>query len=204
MKINRRCSGSIIDKNWIITAAHCVVGPLRSVRVYHTSEYFTTKLIARVDPQNVFNKDFVKGSKTVSNEENDLALLKTRRPITFNDNIEPVLLASYPMEFGQVGIIAGYGKSESNASKPREGAVRIIDCKYTIGTDLLCSVGAVRAGSGDSGGPLISEGRLHGIITQSCSDVEINKFCVTIYVDVVVNLNWIQNVMDSSIKTQVF
>ncbi|KAJ8711789.1 hypothetical protein PYW08_008743 [Mythimna loreyi] len=174
------CSGSIIDKEWIISAAHC----------FAKHQYRKIKIIRKIDSNehvlgfvskyaNHPKFDITKGSKTA---KYDLALLKTRKPIQLSEFIKPIALARLGA-FGQKGIIAGY------ASKtPLEGAVVVNRCKWAPSDDgLLCSPYWAYAQNGDSGGALTTSNGLVGVISLRVGSE-------TVYVNISLHFDYIQKV----------
>lgn len=192
------CSGSIINNSWIITSAHCIHAKLHTIYVIHST---TTgpKLIAKVDKKHVFqHPDFVPNDTSITNREKDVGLLHLKVPIEFDANIKPIRLMALRPKYGQAGIITGYGQTEVFLNVPREGAVVISRCP-DIGIRTICTRGPVRAGPGDSGGPLIYKGALVGITSAGCTDVRINRMCLTVYASVAANIDWIKHVTNNTI-----
>lgn len=188
------CSGSIINDFWVITAAHCLTGEIRQVGIFHqTAE--GQRIIAKADLQNIhIHPQWRARNKSYNNRGFDLALLKTTHPIDFSDHIQPIKLSRTNPRNGQSGIIAGFGESEPDVEPPREGFVAITPCYIGV-PRLLCSTEMVRAGSGDSGGSLISNGKLVGVTSASCTEVKEPKVCTTIYVSVAAHAHWIIEVL---------
>lgn len=186
------CSGSIVDRRWVISSAHCFIGGEKRIRVYHHVDGVPT-IIAKVEmiyrhPD--YNPTLI---RAVFNKAFDIALLRTT-PIRFSDYVQPIKLsANYPRN-GQSAIIAGFGESEADMDPPREGLVAIEWCRFGV-PGLLCSEDTVRAGSGDSGGSLISRGKLIGVTSASCKNVQEPKVCVTVYTSVATNLKWLKEVL---------
>ncbi|KAM3962095.1 alpha-fibrinogenase-like [Aphomia sociella] len=191
-----RCSGSIIDHSWIITAAHCFCADVETVNVFHQVED-SVRVIAKVDKSNItLHPSYIAGDTSIDNRLSDIALMKTSAPIKFSYYVQPIKLTKNHPRVGQTAIIAGYGNSEDDLADPKEGYIVLSQCPYNA-NGLICSVDTVRAGSGDSGGSLLTRGRLIGITSASCKDVHIHKSCLTVYVNVVTNLDWIQKVVMS-------
>ncbi|XP_053615549.1 trypsin-7-like [Plodia interpunctella] len=190
-----RCSGSIINNNWILTSAHCFALDIENVTVYHQVED-AVRVIAKVDKHNVIRHPRYKvGDISIENRRYDIALLKTALSIKFSDFVQPVKLSERDPREYQSGIIAGYGDAEENLPVPREGFVVLRSCPYRV-DGLLCTVDTVRAGAGDSGGSLLSRGRLAGVTSASCKDVYVHKPCITVYTSVSTHLKWINKVCE--------
>ncbi|CAG9793294.1 unnamed protein product [Diatraea saccharalis] len=127
----------------------------------------------------------------MSNDEfsHDIALLKTKKTIKFDGFVEPIQLAYTPIVKNKVATIAGFGYSEKMDFRPREGKVRLYYCGVRSG--VLCSNGPVRSAKGDSGGPLIIDGQLSGVISTSCLNEYKTNNCRTVYVNILENYLWI-------------
>ncbi|XP_059051902.1 thrombin-like enzyme kangshuanmei [Achroia grisella] len=189
-----RCSGSIIDQSWIITAAHCFKTDVEIVDVFRQNHH-GLRLIAKVARKNIYSHpSYVGDSGPINYRSVDIALMKTSSPIKFNAYVQPVKLTEEPFRIGQSAIIAGFGKSEDHMAYPREGSIVLVSCPRNV-QGVICSIDTVRAGSGDSGGSLTSKGYLIGVTSASCINVHIHKKCITIYADVFSNLDWITEVI---------
>ncbi|XP_028169587.1 kallikrein-8-like [Ostrinia furnacalis] len=188
------CSGSILDNKWVITSAHCFKGGEKYVSVFHQTDK-GQRIIAKVDPVHIhIHPNWVVGNVSITNRVNDLALLKTTNSIKFSDDVQSIKLSRTFPRSNQSGIIAGFGESETDLEPPREGFVTIDRCYFGI-PGLLCSDNTVRAGSGDSGGSLVSNGRLVGVTSASCKNVEEPKVCTTVYVSIAAHWNWIREML---------
>ncbi|XP_075984969.1 chymotrypsin-2-like [Anticarsia gemmatalis] len=193
------CSGSILSERWIISAAHCVIHNVRNVEVEQLRHYLVFKTIAFVKENNIFVYPNTKDEKTLNNFsiEHDLALLKTTNCINFDRFTKPIQLADKRVRIGQTAVIAGYGESEYQTSLPKEGFNVVTKC-LDPDTNLICTKSRVRAGPGDSGGALVSKGRLVGVTNLSCKYYKYYVPCETAYVDVSRHMDWIKKTIQNN------
>jgi len=176
---DHHCGGVIIAKRWILTAAHCVqkrspanfiarIGEFNLNRPdFHSLDYVIEKVIIHDEYTGIFK------SNTVNNA--DIALLKTSKPIKFNEYAWPVCVPSAEVSFaGKEAVVIGWGKvsekSDAYSDILQKTKVSIIDNKicqnwyHSVGRmipihdQVICAgykTGGRDACHGDSGGPLL-------------------------------------------------
>ncbi|RXN23623.1 transmembrane protease serine 11B [Labeo rohita] len=130
-----------------------------------------------INPNQVFRyvRLIIKHPSYNFTNDNDIALLKLRSPVTFTDYIRPVCLAAYNSVFnsGTDSWITGWGNISEGVALPspkvlQEVEVPVIgnrqcNCLYGVGniTDNMICAGLLEGGKdscqGDSGGPMVSK-----------------------------------------------
>ncbi|KAE8322179.1 trypsin-like cysteine/serine peptidase domain-containing protein [Aspergillus sergii] len=168
------CGASIIAPTKILTAAHCVYGMNQNNFQVATGTISVSggqlHRVVRV----VIHPGYT--GQQLDAWRNDVAVITLAAPIQYNSYQRPIALATSTPAAGQRVVLSGWGKVSTNGPlantllKMEQTVVGLSQCQqYHRGMPLdnshLCTLNRAGIGacSGDSGGPLISNGVQVGI-----------------------------------------
>ncbi|KAL0119102.1 hypothetical protein PUN28_009601 [Cardiocondyla obscurior] len=170
------CAGSVLNENWIITAAHCV-------QAVPSVNYLSVKAGKHNIEKTESTEQTVKVSKSYVHSSYgggvgpyDIGLLKLSTPLKFNNEVQPIKLAAPESDPSGEAWLCGWGSISSShfpemPSKLQHVQMEIVDrqtCHESVerltGSSPVHETNVctgplydqISACSGDSGGPLIA------------------------------------------------
>nr|ACE75318.1 chymotrypsin-like protein [Glyptapanteles indiensis] len=166
------CGGTIVSNRYILSAAHCLV---------QISPFLLTIIAGTSSKQEIGDVYFVQfpvlHTFNANDGSNDIALLRTSSNIRYHNKVQPAELTDrdintdkYPVTMIGWGRLKYTGPTAEYLQKTELNIVDYNTCKREwtfINQGHICVGSTVQQGSclGDSGGPLIANDRLIGIIS---------------------------------------
>ncbi|XP_013925940.1 PREDICTED: cationic trypsin-3-like [Thamnophis sirtalis] len=199
------CGGSIINNEWIVSAAHCS----RSQFQVRLGEHSLTK-----DDGSEQHFDAVKiiphPKYNPITLDNDIMLIKLSKPASLNSRVSAIRLPSSCPSTGEICLVSGWGNTLSNDVNFPDLLqclnIPILSQTECIGaypgkiTNNMFCAGYLEGGKDscqcDSGGPVVCNGELQGIVSwgRGCAQ----KGFPGVYTTVCNYISWIQDTISSN------
>ncbi|XP_067206828.1 transmembrane protease serine 9-like [Linepithema humile] len=169
------CGGAIISKNYVITAAHCLI------KLKRVSDVEVTVGSNRLDtPYTVYPVNVLIIHPNFDNVlfANDIGLIGMLNDIQFNQKVQPIALPTIDRNYDDYFVVAtGWGRLGTKGPIPnylQEITVKGLSqskChnyyNYIVVNTTICTLTMRGEGmcNGDSGGPLVADGVLIGLVS---------------------------------------
>ncbi|CAK9805102.1 TRYP7 [Anthophora plagiata] len=195
------CGGSVLNANYILTAAHCVVNQnVNTIVVVAGTVNLQSRTLVRQAVKIIVHEKY----NPPNNWINDIALIKVDKPLVLNSQISAVPLPrlNENISAGSVAIVSGWGRLQSGGpttNQLKKARIYITDqtvCRRANGnifdTQICANDPSNNRGAcqGDSGGPLTVNGKIVGIVSWSEGCGLPNR--PTVYTRVPSYISWIQ------------
>merc|ERR1719225_972877 len=211
------CGGSIIDKDWILTAAHCCAGQIPATMHVVAGGIKLNNFENEEEPRNI---DHIIGHPNYASATitNDACLLKLKESLEWTDFVKPIALpaAGQDTPAGTECTVTGWGTlNEGGFGLPNvlhKVTVPVVsdeDCNesysgngYSVADSMICAglpEGGKDSCQGDSGGPFIAgepgSEELIGIVSWGIGCAR--KGSPGVYTEVSFFVDWIMETMAS-------
>jgi len=170
------CGGTIINKRWILTAAHCFTRGSYGVKIVagdHRLGYTEGS-----EQEITVTKHFTHPQYNYRSQDNDITLLKLSKDLRFDSYTQPACLAKKANENSDYApgtnvMVSGWGSDRANYDTRSPSTLQVVTvpliadstCKKSkyygnqISSSMVCAgklgVGGKDSCQGDSGGPLV-------------------------------------------------
>ncbi|XP_017537277.2 mast cell tryptase-like [Pygocentrus nattereri] len=168
------CGGSLINNNWILSAAHCFQSSNTNYAAALTI-YLGMASLQGINSNSQIrsvSRIIIHPSYSTSSHDNDIALLQLTSSVTYTDYVQPACLAAAGSSLGGGTLVwvTGWGDIGNSVSLPFPQNLREVEVPVVTNSDCIASYGSsvtsnmICAGlteggkdscQGDSGGPMV-------------------------------------------------
>ncbi|XP_034077520.1 transmembrane protease serine 9-like [Gymnodraco acuticeps] len=176
------CGGSLINDQWIVSAAHCWQNPYSLIAILGDNHIWMNE-----GTEQFMSVDAIYWHQSYDYQtlDYDIMLMKLAHPVTVNQYVKPVALPKACPAAGDMCMVSGWGNIYTdqvfNPFYLQCVEIPILSHKDCDGsypgmiTDRMVCAGYLEGGKdscqGDSGGPLVCNGELQGVVSwgQGCA-----------------------------------
>ncbi|XP_068144637.1 lectizyme [Drosophila tropicalis] len=208
------CGGTIINKDWIVTAAHCISNPVNMSAI---AGLHTRAEVDELTQQRLVDFGRVHEQYTGGVGPYDIALLHVSEPFIFNEWVSPATLPTREETHNGETHLYGWGQPKSyvlTAAKTLQTVTTEIvnynECKEALPDTAplvesnICSASlqqSISACNGDSGGPLVVEfenaaSELIGVVSWGYIPCGLANF-PSVYTKVSSYVDWISKIQSA-------